>query len=95
MEKTMAVKERPILFSAEMVRAILDGQKTQTRRVVRPQPVMVDDMNEPHAAYEGIGSVEWFGRMAWNTTKEIICPYGKAGERLWVRETWSPDHAAF
>lgn len=62
------MKERPIIFSAPMVRAILSGAKTQTRRVVKPI----------HMATVG---AEQFPILA-------ICPYGRPGDRLWVRETW-------
>lgn len=57
------MKERPILFSAPMVRALLDGKKTQTRRIIKPQPI------DGHS-------------LAAN------CPYGRPGDRLWVKETW-------
>ena len=71
------MKERPILFSGEMVQAILDGRKTQTRRVIKPQPGIAP----------GIGPV-WKGS---DYCKEWIreCPYGIHGDRLWVRETWA------
>lgn len=81
---------RPILFSAPMVRAILDGRKTQTRRVVKPQPVYKD----------GLG-LDWFNRKGeWigftgqavshgYSTDAYRCPYGQPGDRLWVRETWA------
>jgi hypothetical protein len=65
------VKEKPILFSGEMVRAILAKQKTQTRRVMKPQPTHVRDVNFAE-----------FGE----SLKEIKCPYGNIGDRLWVRE---------
>jgi hypothetical protein len=91
---------RPILFSAPMVRAILAGTKTQTRRVVKPQPS------------QGLSFV---GRICCSTHKDdegkysfadrhpcsrqverIRCPYGQPGDQLWVRETWrtsrSLDH---
>jgi hypothetical protein len=70
------MKERPILFSGEMVRAILDGRKTQTRRVVKPQPDSVRSSALVKSGYE---------------TKhgyEIKCPYGQPGDRLWVRESF-------
>lgn len=83
------MKERPILFSAPMVRAILDGSKTQTRRVVKrtegrrisgfiryPAPAVPNGM-------ESWGNVE--GDDVWMGT----CPYGQPGDRLWVRETWN------
>lgn len=64
-----------------MVRAILEGRKTQTRRVVRPQPV--GDI------VHGAGD-DWF---ATNADQQWRCRYGEAGDRLWVRETWAlhPD----
>lgn len=74
--------EHPILFKAEMVRAILDDRKTQTRRVIKPQP---ED-------YHGMARHDWL----WYGRKEhsampfddyvFSCPYGKPGDRLWVRE---------
>jgi hypothetical protein len=74
------VKERPVLFSGPMVRAILEGRKTQTRRVVKPQPV--DDGRPPvvwnpkSAAIDGM------------KVQNYPSPYGYRGDRLWVRETW-------
>jgi hypothetical protein len=65
--------ERPILFSAPMVRAILAGTKTQTRRVVKPAHKAWIEMPVTHQ----LG--EWDKRPL---------PYGKTGDRLWVRETW-------
>lgn len=73
------MKERPILFSTEMVKAILDGRKSQTRRVIKPQPEYQDYMNKP--------SLHW-NQCGGRSLEEIAlyCPYGKPGERLWVRE---------
>ncbi|MDC8446071.1 MAG: hypothetical protein LV471_09135 [Nitrosomonas sp.] len=70
-------KERPILFSVPMVRAILDGRKTQTRRVVKPQPLFVADPNVP------------FKTASCDPKGIINCPYGKPCDRLWVRETFA------
>lgn len=66
------MKERPMLFNAPMVRALLDGSKTQTRRIVKPQPFREDYMAE-----EGV-------RRQFAT----LAPYGQAGDRIWVRETF-------
>ncbi len=73
--------ERPIIFSAPMVRAILAGTKTQTRRVVKYQDDLVDDDGWPlvDRSIDGIGEVR------------AACPYGQPGDRLWLRETWMPD----
>jgi hypothetical protein len=69
--------ERPILFSAEMVRAILDGRKTQTRRNIKYTTEHRGPINpaylEAHKDHPG-----------WKD----ICPYGQPGDTLWVRETW-------
>jgi len=70
------VKERPILFSGPMVRAILDGRKTQTRRLVKPQPPSNADLCLCKAKACG-------GNRKWH----LPCPYGQPGDRLWVRET--------
>ena len=68
--------ERPILFSAPMVRAILAGTKTQTRRVLKGvQPWGVSN-GKPEWAIAG---------------SEPMCPYGQPGDRLWVRETHAPQ----
>jgi len=79
------MKERPIHFSAPMVRAILDGSKTQTRRVVKPQP-----SRELMTEYECIRQ----SRLSARTDAEILsdcllCPYGIPGDRLWCRETFA------
>ena len=92
------MKERPIIFSAPMVRAILAGAKTQTRRVVKPQPD-VDEMG--NACWNGwnygqtTDGVPVFKTLASpipsSRTKRVLCPYGRPGDRLWVRETWYCD----
>lgn len=70
--------ERPILFSDPMVRAILAGAKTQTRRIMKPQPTRVD------------GGVPFGDGPKWARATPgsavIGCPHGKRGDRLWVRE---------
>ncbi len=73
----MTTKEHPILFSTEMVKAILEDRKTMTRRVVKPQlyPIIEE-------------SYRVNGKVALNTLDyEIPCPYGQVSDRLWVRET--------
>lgn len=77
------VKERPILFSGEMVRAILAGNKTQTRRVVKPQP----PSNVESATHNNARDA-WFWWDNGLTGDKFECPYGKVGDRLWVRESW-------
>ena len=81
------VKERPILFSAPMVRAILEGRKTVTRRTVNPQPRLTDGSGFAWKGHLfGCGSDD--RETARNFSKHC-CPHGKPGDRLWVRETWA------
>lgn len=85
------IKERPILFSGEMVRAILEGRKTQTRRVVNPQPDdsgLWNDDKYPRSIISDLSG--WNGTVdATGESRQFKCPYGKPGDRLWVRETWN------
>ena len=69
---------KPILFNTDMVQAILDGGKTVTRRVIKPQPSNIE------------GSVE--GIKVMSGQFEIESPF-KAGDYLYVRETWAPLHS--
>lgn len=80
------MKERPILFSGPMVRAILDGHKTQTRRVVDLREFQQTDTRGYDFCFRD-REMRWHDyRMA-----DLIrskCPYGAPGDRLWVREKW-------
>lgn len=81
MNEQVIIRERPILFSAPMVKAILDGRKTVTRRVVKPQP----DDSTP-------GYWSWLARKGLpvgRVAAEALSPFGQPGDRLWVRETFS------
>lgn len=78
MTTTTDVRERPIIFSGAMVRAILDGKKTQTRRVIKPQPEDVDENGRWYRMPNGGQSLNCF-----------TCPHGAPGDRLWVRERWA------
>lgn len=81
-----AIKERPIIFSGQMVQAILEGKKTQTRRRIR--------WSDKTAEYDGCSLFEqkdgtYWPYNCWDGNEHpIACPYGCAGERLWVRETF-------
>lgn len=80
--------ERPILFSAPMVRALLDGTKTQTRRALRG----FCPPNRPEFDSE-TGRLEWFN--GDEVVAGIRCPYGMPGGRLWVRETFIHEPADY
>jgi len=73
------MKSRPILFSAPMVRAILDGRKTQTRRIIKPQPIAVRDVDGPAICPMCLPPLQSFA---------MTCKLGKPGDQLWVREAW-------
>ncbi|HFE3481497.1 TPA: hypothetical protein ACF3IV_001856 [Enterobacter hormaechei] len=80
------MKERGMIFNGEMVRAILDGRKTQTRRIINPQP---------EATLSGSLSGKWLNRplngLLLPKIEDIAihCPFGVVGDRIWVRETWA------
>lgn len=81
------MREHPILFSGEMVHAILDGRKSVTRRVVKPQvPGMEMWAAKYPNCYPG-----WASNLKheYGPTTAHFCPYGQPGDRLWVREAWA------
>jgi len=85
--------EKPILFNTEMVQAILDGRKTQTRRVIKPQPcewVESISFNQYQGRWEFTGDEGGMMSHASSFPGQPLlkCPYGKPGDELWVRETW-------
>ena len=82
------MKEHPILFNGEMVRRLLDGRKTQTRRVIKPQP------EEQLLFAESCGFSAWVSpSLNLDEGAMRCCPYGVPGDRLWVRETWFQGYA--
>jgi len=86
-------RERPILFRAPMVRANRAGRKTQTRRIMNPQPVPIPPEVKRASPYDDSGF--WWACSAAKSMLSLYdapggCPYGHRGDRLWVRETWAP-----
>ena len=89
-----SVKERPIVFAAPMVRSILEGQKTVTRSPIKDQPPtghkwrgwVVDSTN---SKIVGKASFDEGGGPLSHKPVYARCPYGKPGDRLWVRETFA------
>lgn len=87
------MKERPIIFNDEMVRAILDGLKTQTRRIVNGVP----SSHDFHGWVLSSTSAKDEGKACWaigkspllNKPIRVRCPFGAVGDRLWVREAWA------
>lgn len=86
------MKDRPILFSAQMVRAILAGTKTQTRRPVKSD---ITGPNPPGAYYDWRDKKtgKWVAAHGApfkfaDCNAASLCPYGQPGDRLWVREAW-------
>ena len=98
------MKERGLIFNGEMVRAILDGRKTQTRRIMKIQPS--DGFHPTHNGYDLDLNAHWYtpGVVDKNgylqpAKKDVFgvadenegytCPFGAVGDRIWVRETWA------
>lgn len=92
------MKERPIIFSGDSVRAIIDGRKTQTRRPIKDVPrdahtfCRVSDGWVIWCGGRSCGDQAEYDRFTAESYPEgggIRCPYGQPGDRLWVRETWA------
>lgn len=95
------MKDRPIPFSAPMVRALLNGSKTQTRRILSPQPVSSQTWGSgiPNAMPSHFCVHARWAKPYDKRLKDFMghpdadpwlpCPYGKPGDRLWVREAWN------
>ncbi|HCT5932486.1 TPA: hypothetical protein OT246_002679 [Klebsiella pneumoniae] len=94
------MKERGMIFNSEMVRAILDGRKTQTRRIMKVQPesnqlglLLITDSTK----HSDIGKYHWAESNATGNhvrSKLFSSPFGAVGERIWVRETWAEAGAS-
>ncbi|MFY7239010.1 hypothetical protein [Enterobacter hormaechei] len=98
------MKERGMIFNGEMVRAILDGRKTQTRRIMKVQPS--DGFHPTHNGYDLDLNAHWYTPSVVDKNgylqpakKDVFgvadenegytCPFGAVGDRIWVRETWA------
>jgi len=87
------MRERGMIFNADMVRAVLNGSKTQTRRIITPQPKLTERSGFEWKGYLfGAGSDD---RETNRNFSHVKCPFGQLGDRLWVRETWSTDFANY
>lgn len=88
---TAGAHERGMMFSPQGVRAILDGRKTQTRRVMRPQPIEVESLFL--GSRIRVLEVKRKGGQVRRASRRAIameCPHGSVGGLLWVREAWYP-----
>jgi hypothetical protein len=91
MTTATATRERPILFSEPMVRAILAGRKTQTRRIVKTQPETYQGESGVQFEYPG-----WHGSLGAARFAAEYCKFGRIGDRLWVKEgLWCYDHTGW
>jgi len=93
------MRERPILFSGPMVRALLDGRKTQTRRVIKPQPPALAARATTFIERFDPGEWPWWWWLDSDGARffqpAFRCPYGATSDRLWVRETWGLNDYQF
>jgi hypothetical protein len=90
------MKETPILYSGQMVKALLEHRKTMTRRIVKPQPKV-----EPgQVVYEVCKGSQWWvgtydGHFSGHSSTRFKCPYGQPGDMLWVRESFYQTDKAY
>src|SRR5712692_10063165 len=85
--ETISMRDRPILFSAAMLRALPEGRKTQTRRIFKPQPTMHDAGDCTINGHRG--PVDYLMR---EIAPQFWAPF-KKGDRLWVRESFLKPYA--
>ncbi|MEN7460392.1 hypothetical protein [Pantoea dispersa] len=95
--------ERGMIFNADMVRAILDGSKTQTRRIAPISQLKIEPYEHDMVTWnvqfskpvKGVTRSYSGGRLSEAEARQVIasrfCPFGQPGDRLWVREAWMPD----
>ncbi|MBS3895119.1 hypothetical protein, partial [Serratia marcescens] len=80
------MKERPVIFNSEMVRAILSGRKTQTRRAISDRHLhLIDVASRVGECYPLESGIDHANSQSYYRE---YCPFGQAGDRLWVRETF-------
>ncbi|MFH2559864.1 hypothetical protein ABK660_06085 [Klebsiella pneumoniae] len=94
------ITERGMIFNAEMVRALVSGRKTQTRRIMKPQPEPCPRGGHwwPSNVFKTMLHVEdemQNGKGGWGGLVGDACPFGAVGDRIWVRETWGVVSHAF
>jgi hypothetical protein len=84
------MKEKPILFSTPMVKALMEGRKTQTRRVVKPQPIIDIESGRVFTGHVPAKRSPYDINNWREPFAEQYCPYGQPGDLLWVREAFMP-----
>ena len=93
--------ERPIIFSGQMVRALMAGTKTQTRRIVNPQPLGANSLQAMWGTSPPPNPTEFGTKWLWREVgqdypdsheDDRTCPYGNPGDRLWVRESFRENY---
>lgn len=83
------MKERPILFNDQRVRALMSGMQTQTRRIMKSMPLAPgQDNHEGCYGIDVLSNHVQGNRVLGMGDLRYHCPYGQPGDRLWVRETW-------
>lgn len=83
------MKERFVLLNSPMVQAVIEGTKTVTRRPLNPQPELFIQAGK-HSTYKYRGGLYALELYTENSNILDKCPFGKIGDRLWIRETWAP-----
>lgn len=85
----MTVRERPMLFNGAMVRAILSGAKTQTRRAIKPQPFEASFLDAPEQYRPSLDETGLLRVATPLGVRLLTSPFGQPGDRLWVRESFA------